>query len=303
MRFEVTILGCGSAVPTLLRSASAQYVNVLERHLLLDCGEGTQVQLRKFKTKFQKIDHVFISHLHGDHFLGLIGLLSSFHLLGRTRPLHIYAPSSLREIIDVTMKASQTHLNYRWILYDLNFNNKEVIFEDKLIQIESFPLKHRIDCCGFLIKEKKRELNVLKDKIKEFSIPLAQIPGIKKGKDLILKDGTIIKNQLITKEPLPERSYAYCSDTTYSNKVIDAVREVDVLYHEATFTEEKRARAKETFHSTALQAATVAANSKVGKLIVGHYSARYKELDDFDKEISPVFNNYQLAYDGMIITL
>ena len=303
MRFEVTILGCGSAVPTLLRSASAQYVNVLERHLLLDCGEGTQVQLRKFKTKFQKIDHVFISHLHGDHFLGLIGLLSSFHLLGRTRPLHIYAPSSLREIIDVTMKASQTHLNYRWILYDLNFNNKEVIFEDKLIQIESFPLKHRIDCCGFLIKEKKRELNVLKDKIKEFSIPLAQIPGIKKGKDLILKDGTIIKNQLITKESLPERSYAYCSDTTYSNKVIDAVREVDVLYHEATFTEEKRARAKETFHSTAVQAATVAANSKVGKLIVGHYSARYKELDDFDKEISPVFNNYQLAYDGMIITL
>ncbi len=303
MRFEITILGCGSAVPTLSRSASSQYVNVLERHLLLDCGEGTQVQLRKFKTKFQKIDHVFISHLHGDHFLGLIGLLSSFHLLGRTRPLHIYAPSSLREIIDVTMKASHTYLNYRWILHELNFYKKEVVFEDKLIQVESFPLKHRIDCCGFLIKEKERELNVLKDKINEFSIPLDQIPAIKKGKDLIRQNGTIIKNKILTREPLPARAYAYCSDTAYSDKVIEAVREVDVLYHEATFTEEKRARAKETFHSTALQAATVASHSKVGKLIVGHYSARYKELDDFEKEISPVFSNYELAYDGMVITL
>lgn len=303
MRFEITILGCGSAIPTLVRAASAQYVNVLERHFLLDCGEGTQVQLRKYKTKFQKIDHIFISHLHGDHFLGLIGLLSSFHLLGRTRPLKIYAPAQLREIIDVTLKASHTYLNYNWILHELNFNEKELIFEDNLIQVESFPLKHRINCCGFLIKEKKRELNLLKEKIKEFSIPLAKIPTLKLGNDLVLEDGTIIRNDKLTKAPLPERSYAYCSDTTYSEKVIDAVRNVDVLYHEATFTEDKRERAKETFHSTAMQAATVAAKAKVGKLVVGHYSARYKELDAFDLEIAPVFSNYLLACDGMVINI
>ena len=303
MRFEVTILGCGSAVPTLNRSASAQYVNVLERHLLIDCAEGTQLQLRRYKAKFQKIDHIFISHLHGDHFLGLVGLLSTFHLLGRTRPIRIYAPEKLRDIIDLTLHGFNNKLNFEWQLRNLNFKNKELIFEDNLIEVHSFPLKHRIDCCGFLIQEKERERNIKKDKILEHNISLADIPDLKRGADFTANNGDVISNAELTEDPLPARSYAYCSDTMYSDATIVAVRNVDVLYHEATFTSDLASRAKKTYHSTAKQAAEVAAKAEVGKLVVGHYSARYKELDKFEEEISPVFSNYVLAEDGLKIKL
>lgn len=303
MRFEVTILGCGSAVPTLSRSASAQYVNVLERHLLIDCAEGTQLQLRRYKAKFQKIDHILISHLHGDHFLGLVGLLSTFHLLGRTRPVCIYGPEKLRDIIDLTLHGFNNKLNFEWELRNLNFKNKELIFEDNLIEIHSFPLKHRIDCCGFLIQEKERERNIKKDKILEYNIPLADITGLKKGADFKTSNGNVISNEELTEDPMPARSYAYCSDTMFSEATIESVRNVDVLYHEATFTSDLSSRAKKTYHSTAKQAAEVAAKADVGKLVVGHYSARYKELDKFDEEISPVFANYVLAEDGLKIKL
>jgi len=303
LRFEVTILGCGSAVPTLNRSASAQYVNVLERHLLIDCAEGTQLQLRRYKAKFQKIDHIFISHLHGDHFLGLVGLLSTFHLLGRTRPIRIYAPEKLRDIIDLTLHGFNNKLNFEWQLRNLNFKNKELIFEDNLIEVHSFPLKHRIDCCGFLIQEKERERNIKKDKILEHNISLADIPDLKRGADFTANNGDVISNAELTEDPLPARSYAYCSDTMYSDATIVAVRNVDVLYHEATFTSDLASRAKKTYHSTAKQAAEVAAKAEVGKLVVGHYSARYKELDKFEEEISPVFSNYVLAEDGLKIKL
>jgi ribonuclease Z len=303
LRFEVTILGCGSAVPTLSRSTSAQYVNVLERHLLIDCAEGTQLQLRRYKAKFQKIDHIFISHLHGDHFLGLVGLLSTFHLLGRTRPVCIYGPEKLREIIDLTLHGFNNKLNFDWKLRNLNFKNKELIFEDNLIEVHSFPLKHRIDCCGFLIQEKERERNIKKDKILEYNISLADIPDLKRGTDFTANNGDVISNAELTEDPLPARSYAYCSDTMYSDATIEAVRNVDVLYHEATFTSDLASRAKKTYHSTAKQAAEVAAKAEVGKLVVGHYSARYKDLDKFEEEISPVFSNYVLAEDGLKIKL
>ncbi len=299
MRFEVTILGCGSAVPTLHRSASAQYINVLERHLLIDCAEGTQIQLRKYKAKFQKIDHIFISHLHGDHFLGLVGLLSTFHLLGRTRPIHIYGPEKLKDIINLTLHGFHNNLNFTWNLHRLNFSKKELIFEDNLVEVHSFPLKHRIECCGFIIQEKVRERNIRKEKIEEYDLTLADIPKVKKGADHITTSGEVIPNSELTDDPLPPRSYAYCSDTMYSESTIDAVKGVNVLYHEATFTSELAARAKKTYHSTATQAAEVAAKAKVGKLVVGHFSARYKQLTKFDEEIKPVFPDYVLAEDGL----
>ncbi len=261
------------------------------------------MQLRKFKTKFQKIDHIFISHLHGDHFFGLIGFLSSLHLLGRTKGVNIYAPPLLKDVIAVNLRASDTRLNFDLIYHDLDFKEKRVIFEDKVFTVESFPLKHRIDCCGFLIREKPRELGMIREKIKEYSIPVEQIPGIKKGADLVLPDGSTIPNAEVTKKPPAPRSYAYCSDTAFSESVIESVNGVDVLYHEATFTSGFAARAKETFHSTTIQAAEVAKQAKVGKLIVGHYSARYTELDVYHEELSPLLDNYVLAEDGLVVKL
>ncbi|MBL4704538.1 MAG: ribonuclease Z [Flavobacteriales bacterium] len=304
MKFEVTILGCGSAAPTLLRSASSQYINVRERHLLIDCGEGTQIQLRKYKAKFQKINHLFISHLHGDHFFGLVGLLSSLHLLGRTNPIHIYGPPELKEVLSVTFKASQTYLNFEYIFHDLSFDSKHLIMEDKLIEVYSFPLIHRVDCCGFIVQEKLKERGMRKDKILEYKISLEAIPSIKKGGDLMLESGEVIPNDEVTNGPPASRSYAYCSDTAFSEDVIEAVKDVDVLYHEATFTSNLTERAKETMHSTTVQAAEVAKRANAGKLVIGHFSGRYTEdLSVYDEEIAPIFPNYQLAEDGMVINV
>jgi len=303
MKFEVTILGSGSATPTLARSASGQYINVQERHLLIDCGEGTQVQLRKYKAKFQKINHIFISHLHGDHFFGLVGFLSSQHLLGRAKPIHIYGPAPLKEVLTVTFKASQTYLNFEFIFHELDFQNRSLIMEDRLIEVHSFPLSHRIECCGFIVKEKLKERGMDKAKIKEYKIPLAQIAGIKEGNDFTTDSGQVINNKELTFDPIPSKSYAYCSDTAYSESVIEQVQGVDMLYHEATFSSELESRAKETYHSTTKQAAEVAKRANVGELVVGHFSARYTSLEVFDEEIGSIFSNYTLAEDGMLLNV
>ncbi|MFT7612240.1 MAG: ribonuclease Z [Parvicellaceae bacterium] len=303
MKFEVTILGSGSATPTLARSASGQYLNVLERHLLIDCGEGTQVQLRKYKAKFQKINHIFISHLHGDHFFGLVGFLSSQHLLGRTNPIHIYGPAPLKEVLTVTFKASQTYLNFEFVFHELDFKNRTLIMEDRLIEVYSFPLSHRIECCGFIVQEKPKERGMDKTKIKEYEIPLAQIDGIKNGNDFTTKLGVVIKNSELTFNPISPKSYAYCSDTAFSQSVIEQVNGVDMLYHEATFASALEARAKETFHSTTKQAAEVAKRANVGELVVGHFSARYTDLETFDEEIGAIFPAYTLAEDGMVLSV
>ena len=303
MRFDVTILGCGSATPTLHRGATSQYINILERNFLVDCGEGTQIQLRKFQIKFHRIDRIFISHLHGDHFFGLVGLLSSLHLLGRTNDIHIHAPEPLKEVLVANLRASQTQLNFNFIFHSLSFKSKELIFEDNLISVYSFPLRHRIDCCGFLFEEKTRERGMIKEAISEYSIPRANISGIKSGDDFVTADGTRIPNKQITRDPIPTRSYAYCSDTAYSENVIESIKGADLLYHEATFIELHKERAKQTFHSTAAEAATVAKKAGVKELIVGHYSARYKHLEDYQNEIEPIFKNYRLAEDGMVISI
>lgn len=300
MRFQVSILGCGSALPTLNRGSSAQVVNVNEQYYLVDCGEGTQLQLRRFKIKFQRINHIFISHLHGDHYLGLVGYLSSLHLLGRERELHVYGPSELEEVVNLQLKVAQTYLRYPLHFHPLQFQNKEVVLETKTLMVVSFPLAHRIPCCGFLFREKPREPNIIKEKIKELAIPIAAIQGIKQGADFTTADGRVVPHAELVIQPMPPRSYAYCSDTKYKESTAEYVRDVDLLYHEATFPHSMKARARETYHSTALQAAKVAKEAGAKQLIIGHFSARFPNAEEFLTEAEKEFSNTVLAYDGLV---
>ncbi|MCC6690143.1 MAG: ribonuclease Z [Bacteroidia bacterium] len=296
-KFEVTILGCSSATPTSKRNPSSQLVNIAEQYFLIDCGEGTQMQLRRFKIKFQRINHIFISHLHGDHYYGLIGLLSSMHLLGRTANVHLYGPPALKNIIDLQLNYSETKLHYNLIFHPLNNTAPQLIFEDEKISIQTILLNHRISCTGFLFREKEKPRKISMEKITAYKIPHTELNNIKQGSDFVTKEGAVIPNEKITTAQ-PLYSYAYCSDTCYDEKVIEQVKSVDVLYHEATFMEDMHDRAAETFHSTAKQAANVAAKAAVKKLIIGHYSARYKDLQPLLAEAQSVFANTALAVEG-----
>lgn len=298
MKFELTILGASSATPTSNRNPTAQVLNVLERFFLIDCGEGTQMQLRKYKIKFQRINHIFISHLHGDHYFGLMGLLSSMHLLGRQNELHLYAPAPLKEIIDIQLKYSETQLNYPLIFHSLNFDSKTLLFEDDLVKVSSFPLNHRIATCGFLFEEKPKAKSIIKEKIKEYQIGIADIHKIRAGYDYVTIDGKIIPNNELT-HPSPHlRKYAYCSDTRYSEKLLEYITNVDVLYHEATFLHELIDRAEATYHSTAKEAGMAAAKANAKQLIIGHFSARYPDLIPLLQEAQSQFNNTLLAEEG-----
>jgi ribonuclease Z len=256
------------------------------------------MQIRKYKIKFQRINHIFISHLHGDHYLGLLGLLQSMHLLGRRNEMNLYCPIELKEIIEIQNKHSQTQLNYNLNYYPLNFNVSEVIFEDEKVKVESFPLKHRIPTCGFKFSEKTGDRKIIPQKMKEFSISNAEVHKLKKGINAIDDFGKEIPYQLLTEEPNPTRSYAYCSDTTFLPSICQFFSEVDLLYHEATFLQEMEDRAKATFHSTAQQAAQIAKLANVKKLLIGHYSARYFDLKPHLLEASSVFPNTLLANEG-----
>lgn len=297
-KFEVTILGCSSATPTSKRNPSAQLVNIADRYFLIDCGEGTQMQLRRYKIKFQRINHIFISHMHGDHYYGLMGLLSSMHLLGRSADLHLYAPAVLKEIIDIQYKHSDTRLHYNLIFHPLSHETPELIFEDDKVSVQTIILNHRIPCTGFLFREKNKARKISREKITEFKIPFQELNKIKLGADFVTKEGAIISNERITGGPQPMFSYAYCSDTCYDEKVIKQVDQVDLLYHEATFMDDMQLRAKETFHTTAKQAAQVAVKAGVKKLIIGHYSARYSDLEPLLTEAQTVFPNTVLAIEG-----
>ncbi|MBS1637598.1 MAG: ribonuclease Z [Bacteroidetes bacterium] len=301
--FDLTILGSSSATPTATRNPTSQLLNIAERFFLIDCGEATQIQLRRFKCKFQKIDHIFISHLHGDHFLGLPGLLASMHLLGRKQELCIYAPAALEEIISLINSQSDTMLNYpiRFIHTDDKGLNK--LYEDQKVEVFSFPLKHRIKTTGFLFREKPAMRNIDKFKLEKHHVSLAEIHKLKMGEDAIADDGRIIPNAELTTDPLPPRSYAYCSDTLFHEEMADFIQHVDLLYHESTFLEDKKDRAKVTFHSTAMQAATMARLAHAKQLVLGHFSARYGELDDFLTEASGIFPQVELATEGKKISL
>jgi ribonuclease Z len=296
--FGVTILGSSSALPTSDRFPTAHLLNANERFFLIDCGEGTQMQLRKYRIRLGKINHILISHLHGDHTFGLFGLLSSFNLLGREEILHIYGPEPLEEMLLDHLKYYQSDPGYELAFHRVQCRRSALLYEDKNIEILSLPLVHRVPTCGFLFREKPRDRNIIKQKIKQYGISIRQIVEIKKGADLTLPDGTVVPNDELTLPAGKPRSYAYCTDTRPNPRIIPLIRGVDLLYHETTFLEEDARLAHETFHSTARQAAEMASAAGAGKLLIGHFSSRYKEISEFESQARVVFENTRAVQDG-----
>jgi ribonuclease Z len=301
--FSVTILGSSSALPTSERFPTAHLLNANERFFLIDCGEGTQIQLRKFRIRFGKINHIFISHLHGDHIFGLFGLISSFSLIGRTASLHIFGPEQTEELILDHLKFFQSELSFDISIHTIQHRRSAMIYQDQKIEVMSIPLKHRIPTCGFLFREKQVPRNIKKDMVEKYQIPIKDIVKIKNGKDFETGDGKIIPNSELTLPPFRTRSYAYCSDTAYSEDIIELVRSVDLLYHEATFLQKDEDLAVETLHSTTKQAAEIAVKANVGKLIIGHFSSRYKNYDTFEEEAQVIFPNTKAVMDGDVFSV
>jgi len=301
MSFKLTILGCNSAVPSVERHPTAQLLNANERFFLIDCGEGTQVRLRKYQLSFQRINHIFISHLHGDHYFGLIGLISSMHLLGRNKDLHIYAHQELKAIIDLQLEASNTELNYPLFFHPISETNEQVLYEDEKISVSNVILNHSIKCSGFIFKEKKSKRRISKDKIEKYNISFDKYNGIKEGADWIADNGDVIKNKEITTKNSPAHSYAFCTDTLYDEALVEKIKGVDLLYHEATFKKELSERAKETGHSTTFDAATIARKAVVKHLMIGHFSQRYRNLDELLVEAKEFFENTHLAESGLVL--
>lgn len=299
MTFEVTILGSSSATPIFNRNPTSQLLNCNEKYYLIDCAEGTQQQLIKFNLKASKIDYIFISHLHGDHYFGLIGLLSSLHLNGRIKPLHIFGPQALQEILELQFKHSDTHLKYELIYTYTDASKSEVIFENNDVTVQTIVLNHRIPCTGFKFTEKKRLRKLLIDKLEQDQIPVELYPLLKRGVDLDLPNGDVIKNLDYTTDSAEPKSYAYCSDTLYDERYFETIKNCDTLYHEATFLHEMLERAKETHHTTALQAAEVANIVGAKKLLIGHFSSRYKTLSELLDEAKAVFPKTELAIEGI----
>lgn len=298
MTFEITILGSSSATPIYQRHPTAQVLNIHERFFLVDCGEGTLIQMNRFRIKFHRINHIFISHLHGDHYLGLMGLLSTMHLQGRTVALHLHAPPDLKEIIDIQLRYSQTDLRYEIIFHPIDDASPELIYENEELEVRTIILNHRIACTGFLFSEKQKQRKLVKEKLVEYNIPVSAFHDLKSGKDYIDENNKKIANSELTTNPRTPRAYAFCSDTLYHEEIISQIKGIDLLYHEATFMNDKIERATETFHTTAAQAATIAAKAKVKRLIIGHFSARYKNLYPLLEEAKAVFENTSLAMEG-----
>lgn len=298
MAFSFTILGSSSALPTSKRFTSAHVLNVHERFFLIDCGEGTQMQLRRFKIKLGKINHIFISHIHGDHVFGLFGLLSSFNLLGRETDLHIFSPPELERIINNYLQDFYITLNFEIVFHNINCGKSVRIYEDDKVIVNTIPLKHRIPTCGFLFKEQQKLPNLRKDMIDKFDIPISKRQGIKEGADFKTKTGDIIhNNELVVPAPEPKK-IAYCSDTTYNEGILTQIKNVDLLYHEATYGSDLKELARGNMHSTAREAASLAKKASAKKLILGHFSTRYKDLTPLLEEAKAVFNNVFIAEDG-----
>lgn len=289
--FKVHILGCGSALPTLKHYASSQVIEIRNKMFMIDCGEGTQIQLRRSKINFNKISAVFISHLHGDHCFGIIGLISTFGLLGRTAPLHIYAPVELKNILNQQIEFFCNGLDYDVIFHDIDTASRNIVYEDHSLTVHSIPLVHRVPCCGFLFKEKPVLPHIRRDMMDFYNIPVSQRNNIKNGLDWTTPDGDIIQNTRLTYPAESPRSYAYCSDTKYNKNICEQVKNVDLLYHEATYCDIDKDRANLYNHTTAKQAASVALAANVKKLIIGHYSARYENEEILLNEAKSIFAN------------
>lgn len=295
---KLTILGCYAATPRSLTNPTSQVLEIKNRLFLIDCGEGTQVQLRKNKLKFSKINHVFISHLHGDHFFGLIGLISTFALLGRVTDLHVYGPKGVKEIINLQLKLSNSWTNYQLVFHELTSKESEVVFEDAKVIVTTIPLKHRVYTNGFLFQEKIGERKLNLDAVYNYEIENCYYQNIKNGRDITLNDGRVIDNSELSFDPDPAKSYAFCSDTKYNEDVIPIIENVSVLYHESTFLDSEEHLAEKTMHSTAKEAARIALKANVQQLILGHYSTRYDSINLFKEEAETIFKKVLLAEDG-----
>jgi ribonuclease Z len=303
MGFSITILGCSSAIPTVDRNPSGQVINFKDRLYLIDCAEGTQLQLRRYMSRIQRLQAIFISHLHGDHFFGLVGLISTLNLLGRKKELHVYGPEGLEEIVMLQLTYSQTQLMYPLFFHKTTPGVSEVICEEDDFEVLAFPLDHRIPTHGFVFREKRVLPKIRKEVVFSEAIPYTEYQRIKEGDDYIMEDGTILPHESLTIPAAPPRSYAYCSDTRYTETIIPFIKDVDLLYHETTFLKDLTEQADLKFHSTAEQAATIAKLADVKKLLIGHYSARYDEPEKLLDEALQVFKETYLSYDGLTINI
>lgn len=298
MNNTVTILGCGSALPTRINYPSSQLLELRDKQFLIDCGEGCQIRMRQYAVKTNRLNHIFISHLHGDHCFGLIGLLSSFGMLDRTADMHIHAHPDLEKILCAQLDYFCEGMPYKVFFEPINPSRHELVYEDRSVEVYSIPLKHRVPCCGYLFAEKERERHIIREMIDAYQVPIREIARIKQGADFVTEDGRVISNERLTTPASPAIRYAYCSDTAYSEKIIPWIEGVDCLYHEATFDSSLLPRAKETMHSTALQAAEIARMARVRQLIIGHFSARYTNQQLLLDEARSVFEATTLAKDG-----
>lgn len=297
---KLTILGCYAATPRTLTNPTSQLLEIKNHMFLIDCGEGTQVQLRKHKVKFSRINHIFISHLHGDHFFGLPGLVSTFRLLGRDKELHVHGPKGIKEAIVLLLKLGDSWTNYNLYFHEITAKESVLIYEDDKVTVETIPLSHRIYTNGFLFKEKigSRKLNI--EAAERYKVDKAYYQNIKNGKDVVLESGKIISNSEVSLEPDAPKSYAFCSDTAYKPDIVPIIKDATVLYHESTFLHTEEKLAVKTKHSTAKEAAEIAKAADVKTLILGHYSTRYKSIDLFKTEAKEIFANVKLAKDGKV---
>jgi len=293
----VTILGNNSAVPSFDRHPTSQVVMIDGNLFLVDCGEGTQIQMIRYKIRRSKISHIFISHLHGDHYFGLVGLINSFGLLNHLQDLHVYAPPPLQEIIEWQLKVASTTLPYKLFFHTIS--KEDLLADEDKFSIKCFPTNHRIECYGFSFHEKKskRRLNV--EKAREFNIPIAFYDKLKNGEDYIKSDGSVIKYQLVTEDTPPGKTYVFCADTKYDETIIPHIRDADLIYHETTYLDALQERAADRFHSTSRQAALIAKKANVKKLLIGHFSSKYDTLEEFEQEAREVFLNTELALEGV----
>lgn len=302
-KFELHILGCGSALPTTRHFASSQVVNVRDKLYMIDCGEGAQLQFRKSRLKFSRLNHIFISHLHGDHCFGLWGLISTLNLLGRTAELHIYSPKGLEALMAPTLDFFCRQMTYKVLFHEFDTKTSGMIYEDRSLTVTTIPLRHRMPCCGFLFREKRRPNHIIREMIDFYEVPVYELNRIKNGADYVTPEGETIPNSVLTRPADLPRSYAYCSDTIYMPEIAGLIEGVDLLFHEATFAHENLVRARETFHTTALQAGELAKAAGVKKLLIGHFSARYEDETVLFEEASSVFPETVLAKETLCVEI
>lgn len=302
-KFELHILGCGSALPTTRHFPTSQIVNLRDKLYMIDCGEGAQLQFRKSRLKFSRLNHIFISHLHGDHCFGLMGIISTLNLLGRTAELHIHSPKGLEDLFAPMLAYFNHQMTYNILFHEFEAKQPSLIYEDRSMTVTTIPLKHRMPCCGFLFAEKPRLNHILRDMVDFYQVPTYELNRIKNGADYVTPEGEVIPNSRLTRPSEPPRRYAYCSDTIYLPSITDQIKGVDLLFHEATFAEDAAPRAKETYHTTAKQAAQIARDAEVKKLLIGHFSARYEDESILLKEAQTVFSDVQLAKETLCISV